>query len=351
MINRENWKLIKAYLEYRKSVDQISNGSLRVEATYLRHILEWAEDTPFQISDRKRPTLPEYMLTARQDDKENPLSPGFIKKTLETSRRLFTWASIYQRGYKRLGAIWINSLKPKRISEPQKNIEAVTLDEIQKIAAAPAVSTAERRIRAAAVFWFLSGIRIGAFVSLPIKTVDIENRVVRQYPNLGVRTKNKKHKKTSLFNIPELLAVVSDWDREVRSILPDNGFWFAPLCQDTGEIDPSCTFIGDYRTSLARRDLKEWLRKVGLPYHAPHKFRHGFTHYGRDNAKSIADFKAVSENLMHASMGITDVVYSQMNDDEIGNRIGLLGNDKNSESEEDTYILFREFLAWRKGRK
>jgi integrase len=351
MINRENWKLIKAYLEYRKSVDQISVGSLRVEATYLRHILEWAQNTPFQISERKRPTLPEYMLTARQDDKEKPLSPVFIKKTLETARRLLTWASIYQRGYKRVSAIWISTLKPKRISEPPKIIEAVTLDEIIKIAAAPAVSTSERRIRAAAVFWFLSAIRIGAFVSLPLMAVDIENRVVKQYPNLGVRTKNKKYGLTHLLNIPELLAVVSDWDREVRSILPDNGFWFAPLCPDTGEIDPSCSVIGNYRASLARRDLKEWLRKVGLPYHAPHKFRHGFTHYGRDNANSIADFKAISENLMHASMGITDAVYSRMSDDEIGDRIGSLGNDKHSKSEEDTYTLISEFIAWKKGRK
>jgi len=47
MINRTNWKQIIAYLRYRKEVDQISNNSLRLEETWLRHLLEWADDVPF----------------------------------------------------------------------------------------------------------------------------------------------------------------------------------------------------------------------------------------------------------------------------------------------------------------
>jgi hypothetical protein len=43
----------------------------------------------------------------------------------------------------------------------------------------------------------------------------------------------------------------------------------------------------------------------------------------------------------------TDTVYSQMVDGEIRSRIGSLGSDKISESEDDIYMLFREFLAWR----
>jgi len=77
-----------------------------------------------------------------------------------------------------------------------KKKEAVTLDEIRAIAAAPADNLIERRIKAAACFWYLSGIRIGAFVSLPIKAVNIEIKEVYQFPNLGVRTKNGKHGKT-----------------------------------------------------------------------------------------------------------------------------------------------------------
>ncbi len=80
------------------------------------------------------------------------------------------------------------------------------------IANAPVFTMRDRRIRASAVFWFLSGIRIGAFVSLPIKAVDIENMTVKQWPReLGVKTKFQKHATTFLLNIPELLQVVIDW--------------------------------------------------------------------------------------------------------------------------------------------
>jgi integrase len=152
-------------------------------------------------------------------------------------------------------------------------------------------------------------------------------------------------------DIPELLGVVCDWDQEVRSILPETGFWFAPLSTDTGEIDPTCVTIGDHREALARRNLKGWLEKVGLPYRSPHKFRHGHIRYGRDHCKSIADFKAVSENVMHSNMGITDTIYSQMSDNDVRERIDALGRESNSGGDEDEFELFREFLAWRKSHK
>lgn len=78
--------------------------------------------------------------------------------------------------------------------------------------------------------------RIGAFVSLPLPTVDIPNRKVIQYPSLGVRTKNKKFGFTYLLDIPKLLKVVQEWDDKIRAILPLNGLWFAPLSPETGEI-------------------------------------------------------------------------------------------------------------------
>ena len=59
MINRENWKLYNEYLEYRSSVDQISNGSLGIEETHMRYLLEWLQEAPFSKAKDKRPTLPE----------------------------------------------------------------------------------------------------------------------------------------------------------------------------------------------------------------------------------------------------------------------------------------------------
>ncbi|MCX6055708.1 MAG: hypothetical protein NTZ74_12510 [Chloroflexi bacterium] len=118
----------------------------------------------------------------------------------------------------------------------------------------------ERRIRAPAVFWYLSGIRIGAFVTLPIKAIDLENRFVYQYTSMGVHTKNGKSAKTILFPIPELIKVCLDWDQELKKAISGEGFWFAPLYPETGEINPNCTEPNDTRVMIARKNLKEWLK-------------------------------------------------------------------------------------------
>jgi len=159
--------------------------------------------------------------------------------------------------------------------------------------------------------------------------VDIPNRTVIQYPSLGVKTKNRKFGITYLLDIPELLQVVQDWDNEVRSILPPNGFWFAPISPDTGKIDPGKVSIGESRSSLATRNLKAWLKSAGLPYHSPHKFRHGHIQYALKQAKTVADYKTISLNVLHASMEITDQFYSNINNGEVQNRISKLGKNEN----------------------
>lgn len=350
MINKKNWQLIKIYLEYRLQVDQICEGSLRKEQTHLRFVLSWAADRPFIKAATFRPTLPEYMLSARLDGNEGPLTPGYIKKVLATARRFFTWLSGNQTGYKNIKQVWVNTLKVKRLTDIPKTKEAVSLEEIIAISKAPASSTVERRVRAAAVMLFLSGMRIGAFVSLPVQCVDLENRKIIQYPSLGVRTKNKKFAITTLLDIPELLEVVKAWDKEVRAVLPVDGYWFAPLSPDTGEIDTNWFEIGEHREDLARKNLRAWLEKVGLPYHSPHKFRHGFVHFAMSHAETIEDYKAISLNVMHSSMEITDQFYSVLNDSQVHERISSIGKKSERAKEQDNASLFaqfQQFLAWK----
>jgi site-specific recombinase XerC len=183
----------------------------------------------------------------------------------------------------------------------------------------------ERCIRASAVFWFLSGIRIRAFVTLPIKAIDLNALAVKQWPSLGVQTKNRKHATTYLLNIPDLLDVVREWDEEVRTVLPGDALWFAHLVPETNMIDTSRPKVGKYRTTRARKDLQDWLTRVGLQYHSPHMFRHGNAVYSLMQCQDVADFKAVSQNLMHANLSVTDGVYGMLSDDDVGQRIGALG--------------------------
>ena len=347
MINRKNWRLAKAYIEYRLSIDQIAPQSAHVEATYIRHILEWAQDNSFTRGPSVRPGLPEYMLSARLDGAEGQLSPVTIKKTLATARRFFSWLADNQPGYRVIKNSWISTLKARRLENVPHSAEAVSLEEIIAIANAPTEDIQERRIQAACIFLFLSGIRIGAFVTLPLEAVDIQNRTIKQFPNLGVKTKNRKIATTYLLPIPELLQVVQRWDRYLKTVLPSNGLWFPKLSPTTREIDIHDLSPGVHRHNLARRNLNQWLMKVGLPYHSPHKFRHGHIHWAAQHAKDWADYKAVSLNVMHSSTVITDQIYSKLKDKDVQVRIEGLGNspriDKGNE-----LSLFQDFLEWRK---
>lgn len=246
----------------------------------------------------------------------------------------------------------LRTLKTKRLEDVPKTIEAVSLDEIYKIASAPVEDIVERRIRASAVFWFLSGIRIGAYVTLPIKAVDLQNKTIKQYPSLGVRTKNSKPAKTNLLDIPILLEVIKNWDDEVRTMLPDTGFWFAPLSPDTRELDLARDEVGKHRVAIARENLRDWLSKVGLPYHSPHKFRHGHIHYGLERAKTMADLKAISLNVMHTNIKITDQTYSRLSEDEVHIRVEKLSKVEINEQEDldADFRLFEQFLEWRKNK-
>jgi integrase len=348
MINRLNWKAVKIYLQYRLEVDHLSKSSMRLEESLLRHLLEWTGEIPFYQVPNIRPTFPEYMLNARLDGKNLKLSPFYIKKTIRSSYRFFAWLKIHQRGYKSLTINWLDTLKPPRMTIEHKEHEAVTLEEIQAIAKAPVFTLRDRRIRAAAVFWFLSGIRIGAFVTLPIIAVDMDNLAIRQWPKLGVRTKIKKQATTYLLNIPELLRVVREWDQEVRSKAPENGLWFIHISPDNGEIENYSQKAGEQRHTRARKDLKEWLKKVNLPYHSPHKFRHGFAVYAIKQAKDIPALKAISQNLMHSNLSITDGVYGILSESDVRAQIASLGQKINSgqiDSSEKLVHILEQLLA------
>ncbi len=50
----------------------------------------------------------------------------------------------------------------------------------------------------------------------------------------------------------------------------------------------------DVRQQIATRDLRKWLKRVGVTYHSPHKFRHGHAVCALKMAKDVSALKAVS---------------------------------------------------------
>jgi integrase len=259
------------------------------------------------------------------DGKEKPLSRAYATKIVRAGIRFFKWLRSNRRGYKAITPTWLATLKPPRTSIGEPQFKAVSFEEVCNMAQAPAAQLWEMRIRAAAVFMFLSGIRVGALVSLPLAAIDLESRTIKQWPSLGVRTKFGKHATTYLLDVPELNGVIEEWDQLVRSAVPDDGYWFAPFNTLEGGFANEVDSIGQYRYVRVRKDLRRWLESVELPYRSPHQFRHGHAVYALKQAQDVADLKAVSMNLMHSNLSITDGVYGIMSQRDISKRIQGLG--------------------------
>jgi len=80
---------------------------------------------------------------------------------------------------------------------------------------------------------------------------------------------------------------------------------------------------------------------AGLPYKSAHKFRHGHAVYGLQHAQTMADYKAVSMNLMHGDIKITDEIYAPILSDEVQQRINRLADYEPGPKESDVENLVR----------
>ncbi len=332
-INRENYTLVQKYLKYRSDVDRLSEESLRLEYTWLLHYLFWADKTSFVKAAKISPHFLVYLETARLDaSKSQPFSHEYSRKILRGGNKFFRWLKTREPGFSSLSENWIDTLRLPNTNRSPKSAplgkapRAITIEEIMQIANAPVENIYEMRTRAAAVFLFLSGMRVTAFTTLPLRAVDIPNQTVYQWPSLGVRTKFRKEATTFLLPITDLLQVILDWDNLVRDLLPGTAPWYAQFSPKTRELDLQNTGFAKDRASNFRGDLLQWLTKVKLPFHSPHKFRHGHAIWLLMRASDIADFKACSQNLMHDDLSTTDGIYGNLSSNDVRNRILTMSN-------------------------
>lgn len=324
LICRQNWLDVQAFLEYQERIAQVDVKTGRATWSRLRHLIEWAADRPFPKASTGRVgvriTFPGYAEQLRTDQ-GRPLSAAGLTGIMKTSRAFLQWArEQYPTRYKSMDMIWVRSLRPSRARSEQAVLvkrELYTLDDVLQLVKAPATTPAQRRIRAATAMLFLSGMRIGAFTSLSLACVDLPNRRILQLPEMGVHTKNSKAAITYLLNIPELLQVVRDWDAELRAVLPDTAYWYAQL-SPWGQLTTQArrSARGNVKGEFGD-ELLDLCNRAGVPYLSAHKFRHGHAVYAMKRAKTMAELKAISQNLMHSNIGITDGIYSKLVNDDV----------------------------------
>ncbi len=327
MINRSNYKLTREFLDFLSEIKQLRPGSLHRYKLDLNHFLIWLDETAIEKCETKRPSFASFLQTSRMDDRNEPLGVNTQKKIVQTTRRFLHWIKLYHpHRFKSLSVVWIESLKPAAGIEVPNDHEYVTLEEAIHLAKYTLIENKQVYLRdqAAVAMLFLSGMRASAFSTLPIEAVDLPAMTVRQWPSLGVLTKNQKHATTYLLNVPILVDVVQAWDTVVRSQLPSSAMWYAPIKCDWNDRTVSPEMPGKNRNISLGKRLRKLSQMAGVPYKSPHKYRHGHAVYALLQAKTMADYKAISQNLMHGSINVTDSIYAWLNGDEIKQRISAL---------------------------
>ena len=327
MIRRSNYLLVRRYLLDLGEIYQLSGSSLGRYRFYLRYLLLWAGETPFQQAVKLRPTFPSYVSNLPGRNKEVPLASVTQKKIIEVGKRFFTWAKQnYPKEFGSLTTAWLESLRSARVRDTKDEHEYVSLEEVKHLIAISHEESdlALLRDKAAAAMLFLSGARASAFTTLPISAVDLPARTLRQWPELGVATKNGKRATTYLLPIPELLSVAQSWDDVVRSHLPTTTPWYAPITSQWGSQSLAHVEPGKNRHQALDKRLRRLFTLADLSYKSAHKFRHGHAVYGLLKAQTMADYKAVSMNLMHNDIKITDSIYAPILSEEVKERIAKL---------------------------
>jgi len=321
LISRRNYKDTRAYLTYCAEVRQLKPRSVQLYRIALDKLLAWSTDITLPNAPRIRPVLPTYLA-----ELEPKLSHTYRKKTLTITRAFFTWVvERYPDRYHRIKRDWIESLRPEKYAGSVKKRELYTIEEIRQLLNIPANTITEQRTQAAVALLFLSGMRIGAFTTMPKHALDLSHSPPRvlQWPELGVKTKNSKAANTYLLTAPELdnlHALIRSWHTQ----LPEGAMWYALLEPGGGfsEIQEP----GKYRKENFTRYLKRLCERAQVEYKSAHKIRHGHAVYALKHCQTMADFKAVSQNLMHSSLSTTDRIYSNLVEDDVATRIASLGN-------------------------
>jgi integrase len=320
MINRNNYCAAKEYLRFLDDVHQLDPRSIERYWFYLKYVLIWADAVSIGEVTAIRPTFATFLSTTRRDGDVGTLAPTTLKKVIQTVKRFFTWLKLtYPREYRSLTPAWIDTLRPPRSVPLAPEHTFVTLEEIRQLAAVEVDHTdlALWRDQVGTVMLFLSGMRAGAFGTLPISAVDLAQRTIKQWPSMGVATKNGKAATTYLLDIPEMLAVVEEWDTFIRAQLPPTAMWYTPIISQWGEQSLSPDAPGANRNLAVSKRVRKFFELTDLPYKSPHKFRHGHAVFGLQHARTMADYQAVSTNLMHEDIRVTDSIYARLASDEV----------------------------------
>lgn len=322
--NVENERIKIKYFNYLKHARGLKENTISNVERLLKNYDLFSRDEGYQkFNSKKAEDFKEFLTNAG-------LSLATQKNILKKQQDFLRWL-MTQPGYKRkidgTSVDFLNMSRGEtRIAQSKKIVEYPTLSEVKKVVKSIAPnSEMNRRNRALLAFTLLSGMRINAIISLPLKAFNPETMEIFQYPNLGVHTKFSKSIHSVLMPFDEeLLAEVINW---VKFLREEKNF------TDEDPIFPAMKLghIGNFKKFVAVSVQQKFLKSINTVYmifkrsfknanmkaHSPHKFRHTAIDVALSLCTNGKEIKAVSQNFGHENVQTTMSVYAQLPDKDI----------------------------------
>lgn len=304
-----------AFVIYRYQIYLLEGKGLdeKTVDAKLRHIWEFGrltEEVDFRCVDISQ--IVHYKTSFQAPDKSGRTrSASTIVHAFSDVCGFFKWLR-KQVGYDEFAEDLLDYFSPPRhlvqiANAPVQKAYPTHEEVVTVVDSMPTDTFLQRRNRALVAFVYLTGVRVAALITLRLKHVDSERRLVHQQAAEQVATKNSKTMRTAWFPVgKEFEKIVVEWISEMTSL----------------DADPETPlFPRGERRLFGSENHQEWeflssddavvdimaaaAAAVGVRRFTPHRLRDTIASMIDKWAVTLAEQKALSQNMGHADMRTT----------------------------------------------
>ncbi len=322
--NVNNIKVIRKYRRFLLEAKGLNKKSVEKMERAIHLYRESTNDEDFKFFTIEKAIEFKDFLKARKFRGKN-LSTNTYRTYLIHLKKFFNWLS-RQPGFKsrvRSDAIeyLTVSKKDNRIATQRTIKRFPTLEYMKELANSVDISTeVGLRNRALIAFAALTGMRDGAIISLPLKSIIEDGCYVIQDPKEGTDTKFGKTIYSKIFKFDsDLCRYFFEWFKYLK----EKGFSdIDPLFprskikkvednisfQESTEVEP----VFWKNTESLRKIFRRQSKLIHKEYYSPHRFRDAVIYIAIKSCRNGEQIKAVSQNFGHEDVATIISVYAQL---------------------------------------
>ncbi len=321
--NEKNERLKRRFVDYRKYARQLSDKTLDRELAALERFDVWNGRKDFAKFHIEWAMGFRVHLEQAKSATGKPLGKSTARGILATLREFTLWLS-QQDGFRsRIRASDADYFNLSRRDEAEARAApsrpAPSVKQAKKaLEMMPETTPREMRDKAVFAMLCLTGIRVGALISLRLKHVDMEEKSVTQNPR-EVATKFGKSIDTFFAKgFPEAESALRVWISyldEKALYGPDDPLFpataIAPI-SNTGFTVEGFERRPWKSNEPVRKIVNKAFARANLQAFGPHAFRHMLARHAVKNCTSVAEIVATSQNLGHTDVLTTLRSYGQI---------------------------------------